>query len=365
MKIPPQFFSLMGITKKPGPSGWVQVSAFTTGKSYNSEKFHKTFQSLGKIFDPVFFSERLGKLLFSTFLKLFIIIGISVTILLVLFFLDLKLTLVALLPVLFALISTLGTLNLIGHPLDIPGLMLAIIVIGMGIDYSLFFVRSHQRYRDPLHPSFGLIRMAVFMASGSTLIGFGVLCTAEHTILKSAGLISIFGIGYALIGAFVILPPILNYLSQTRQNDISAKGNLRDRVLWRYRNLEPYPRVFARFKTRWDPMFTELPSILKSIRKVHTIMDIGCGFGVPACWLLERFPDARIYGMDPDPERVRIASLAVGKRGTISPRRAPDIPSAPGPVDGAMMLDIIHYLRDEELILTLKRVKESFGRFRN
>ena len=362
LEIPPEFFNLMGISKKPDRPGWIQVSAFITGQSYESEKFHQIFQSVGRIFDPAFFSERLGKLLFSTFLKLFFIIGISVALLLFIFFLDLRLTAVALLPVFFAFISTLGTLNLIGHPLDIPGLMLAIIVIGMGIDYSLFFVRSHQRYRDPLHPSFGLIRMAVFMASGSTLIGFGVLCSAEHAILKSAGLTSVFGIGYALIGAFVILPPLLNRRYQAQPSGIRTDRNLHDRLLWRYRDLDPYPRIFARFKTWLDPMFTELPAILKSRGEFHTIIDIGCGYGVPASWLLERFPECRLYGLDPNPERVRIASLAIGDRGAISLGHAPDIPSTPGPVDAAMMLDIIHYLKADELILTLTRLYENLGR---
>ena len=124
------------------------------------------------------------------------------------------------LPIGFAFISTLGTLTLMGRPLDIPGLMLSVIIIGMGIDYSLFFIGAYQRYGDPLHPSYGLIRLAVFMASASTLIGFGILCTAEHTLLRSAGLTSLLGIGYAAVGAFVILPPVLNHLFRKRKFDI-------------------------------------------------------------------------------------------------------------------------------------------------
>ena len=358
LEIPPELFKLMGISEKPGGPGWIQVSAFTTGRAYDAEKFFQIFQTAARIFDPAFFSERLGKLLFSTFLKLFFIIGVSVALLLFVFFLDWRLTAVALLPVLFALVCTLGTLNLIGHPLDIPGLMLAIIVIGMGIDYSLFFVRSHQRYRDPLHPSFGLIRMAVFMASASTLIGFGALCSADHTLLKSAGLTAVFGIGYALIGAFVILPPILNRRFQPRPGRTETNQSLHERLLGRYRDLDPYPRIFARFKARLDPMFSELPDMFESRGGLHTVVDVGCGYGVPACWLLERFPDCRLYGLDPVPERVRIASLAVGDRGVISVGRAPDIPSTPGPVDAAMMLDIVHYLKTDALTLTLTRLRE-------
>jgi predicted exporter/SAM-dependent methyltransferase len=356
MTIPEKFYSLMGITESLDGSGWVQFSGLTTGKSYQAERFFEKYQSAGKLFDPTFFSQELGRLLFATFTKMLVIVGISVTILLFLFFLDWKLTVISLLPVFFALISTLGTMNLIGHPLDIPGLMLAIIVMGMGIDYSLFFVRSYQRYSDASHPSYSLIRMAVFMSSASTLIGFGVLCTAEHSLLRSAGLTSLFGIGYSLIGAFVILPPVLNHVFQSRQKEISQAANLDDRILGRYRNMEAYPKIFARLKIRLDPMFSELPRFFGFSRQLRTIIDIGCGFGLPASWLIENFDELKIYGIDLDGNRVRIASRALGPRGVIVHGRAPDVPRIPHPADAAVMLDMLHYLKDDDLGLTLSRL---------
>jgi predicted exporter len=357
--IPAKFLNFLGISEMADRSKWVQFSGLTPGESYNAERFYEKYRSSGKIFDPTLFSMRMGELLFSTFAKMLFIVGISVIVLLFLFFLDWQLTLIALLPVLFALVSTLGTLKLIGHHLDIPGLMLSIVVIGMGIDYSLFLVRSYQRYADYSHPSFELIRVTVFMASASTIIGFGVLCFAEHSLLKSAGLTSLLGISYALIGAFVILPPVLKYLFQTREKDVKRPGKGRDLILKRYRKMEPYPRLFARFKLMIDSMFSELPRFLDSSQRIKVIIDIGIGYGVPACWLLERFPEAKIYGIDPDRERVRVASMALGGRGVIGCSRAPDVPTIPEPADAAIMLDMIHFLKDDELRLTLKRLHKN------
>jgi len=356
LDIPEKFFGLMGIAAGPERKTWVNICSMTTGQFYNAEEFYAKYSSLGKLFDPNFFSERLGKLLFSTFMKMLVIIGLSVTVLLLIFFFDLTLTLISLLPVIFALISTLGTLKLIGHPLDIPGLMLAIVIVGMGIDYSLFFVRSYQRYGDPTHPYFGLIRMTIFLASASTIIGFGVLCSAQHSLLRSAGITSLLGIGYSLIGAFIILPPILKYRFQIREKNGRKPANYRDRILRLYRNMEAYPRLFVRFKMRFDPMFSELPRFLEPYEGINTIIDIGCGYGVPANWFLERFPEAKVYGIDPDPARIRVASMAVGKRGLIKSGRAPDMPTIPDLADLAIMLDIIHYLKDDELRLTLNRL---------
>ena len=355
-EIPPKLIELLGISQKKDKSSWVQFFTLTPGKSYNPEDFYERYKTWGKIFDPSFFSLRMGNLLFSTFIKILLIVGLSVIILLFLFFLDLKLILISLLPVLFALVSTLGTLKLINHPIDIPGLMLSIVVVGMGIDYSLFLVRSYQRYRDESHPSFALIRMAVFMASASTIIGFGAICFAEHSMLRSAGLTSLLGITYALIGAFLILPPLLKHLYQTGENGISTSAKEPDPILRRYEKMEPYPRLFARFKLMIDPMFRELPRVVESLAHIETIIDVGTGYGVPACWFLERFPGSEIYGIEPNHERVRVASMAVQERGTITCGRAPDIPALPEPADAAFMLDMAHFLTNEELYLTLKRL---------
>jgi predicted exporter len=355
-RILPEFHGMLSITKNSVAAPWVQFSNLKPGPAYNPSAFYDRYGKIGKVFDPGFFSKKLGGLLFSTFLNMLWIIGLSVVFLLFIYFLDWRLVLVALIPVVFAMTCTLGTLKLIGHPLDIPGLMLSIVVIGMGIDYSLFMVRGYQRYGDENNSSFQLIKMAVFMASFSTIIGFGVLCFAQHALLRSAGLTSLLGIVYSLAGAFVILPPILKFLFRETSGKTQKPLPLHRAVLRRYRNMEAYARCFARFKMMTDPMFKELPRFWDNGLKPRIILDIGTGYGVPACWLLEQIPKAKIFGIDPDGERVRVASRVVGERGEITQGAAPQIPIAPGPADGAIMLDMIHYLSDDALNLTLKRL---------
>ena len=355
-KIPAQFHEMLGIKQDPAKTLWVQFSNLKPGPAYDAQAFYGRYGSFGKIFDPAFFSQRLGGLLFSTFLRMLWIIGLSVILLLFIHFLDWRLVLAALTPVLFALVCTLGTLNLLGHPLDIPGLMLSIVVLGMGIDYSLFMVRAYQRYGAQDHPSFQLIKMTIFMAAFSTIIGFGVLCFSRHALLISAGLTSLLGITYSLAGAFVILPPVLKFLFRTPAERTGKPLSLFRAVLRRYRRMEAYPRCFARFKMMTDPMFKELPRFFGGDVGPATILDIGTGYGVPACWLLERFPNATVYGIDPDGERVRAASRAMDKRGNVKQDAAPNIPDAPEPAHMAIMLDMAHYLSDEAFSFTLRRL---------
>ncbi|MDY6967845.1 MAG: MMPL family transporter [Spirochaetota bacterium] len=358
VNVPERYFDLFGISKNRKDNGMIHFLNLSPGLTYDADRFYARYASTGlvKIFDANLFTERLGSLLSSTFIRMALILLISVIILLFIYFFDWQLTLIAMIPVIFALVCTLGTLRLIGHPLDIPGLMLSIVVIGMGIDYSLFITRSYQRYKDEHHTSVGLIRMAVFLTSASTIIGFGTLVMADHSLLQSAGITSLLGIFYSIVGAFTILPPILKRLFLI-QSDKKIKFQRNDsyfsKVMRRYRHAEAYPRLFARFKIIFDPMFPRLSDFLNS---PGLIIDIGCGYGVPAAWLLERFPDARIYCIEPDSERIRIASHALGIRGTVIQGKAPDIPSTPKHSDAALMLDIIHLIGDKELQLTLERL---------
>ena len=224
-------------------------------------------------------------------LKWSLIVGVMTILVAFLYLLDWQLTLLGLLPTLFALICTIGTLNLLGEPLGIPAIMVTVVVIGMGSDYALYLVRSYQRYMDEDHPSLGLIRLSVLLCFATTFMGFGALALSGHALLKNAGITLALGIGYSFIGAVTITPPLLKRVFEpirwSQEEILPGSKRHRSRAMRRYRHMEPYPRLFARFKILLDPMFPRLASFLHSPR--HMI-DIGCGYGVPAVWLLSLFP---------------------------------------------------------------------------
>jgi uncharacterized protein len=358
--IPQSYFEMMGISKSS--EGYNQLSMLNTGKNYSGEDFFARLipTGLAKIFDADLFNKRLGDFLKRIFLETALLVSVGIVLVVFLFFLDWQLSLAVLAPIAFALVSTLGTLKIIGHPLDIPGIMLWIVIMGMGIDYAIYYVCTYQRYPDNDHPAMDTIKLAIFMAAATTLIGFGVLAFARHALLRSIGLTSLFGIAYSLIGAYFILPILMKKIFSpfqfiTGAFTVGSREHLRRTVL-RYRHLPGYPRVFARFKLMIDPMFSELG---KYIKNPHKIMDIGCGYGIPAVWLLEVYPDARIYGLDPDEERVLIASRAISDRGRIEVGHAPELPDVEGKVDHVLMLDMLHLIDDEELQLVLRFIYEK------
>ena len=358
--IPEQYFEMMGIAKTSG--GYVQLSLLSAGKNYDAEKFFDRLSSTGlaKLFDADLFNKRLGEFLKSLFIEIAVIVSIGIVLVVFLFFLDWRLSLAVLAPIVFALVATLGTLKIIGHPLDIPGIMLWIVIMGMGIDYAIYYVCTYQRYPDEKAPAMDTIKLSVFLAAATTFAGFGVLALAEHSLLRSIGLTSLFGIGYSLLGAYFILPQVMEkifapYHFPAGDLQTGSREHFRRTVL-RYRHLPGYPRIFARMKLKMDPMFQELHQYVQNPRRM---IDIGCGYGVPATWLLEVYPQAKVYGLEPDEERVLIANRAIGTRGHVEVGLAPDLPAVEGLVDHVMMLDMLHLISDEELQLVLRRIYDK------
>jgi SAM-dependent methyltransferase len=361
-EIPEKYFEFFGITK--GPAGYTQSSLITTGKNYDAEDLtsHLTNQRLAKIFDVGLFNYRLGNFLKSIFIQIALITGIGIVIIVFVFYLDWLLSLAVLAPITFALVATLGTLKIIGHPLDIPSIMLWIVIMGMGINYSIYYTCFYQRYRDENHPAMDIVRLAMFLASFTTLIGFGVLAIAKHNLLRSIGITSLLGIGYSIMGAYLILPALVKKIYApfnfpSGPLETGSRQHLK-RTLLRYRHLEAYPRVFARMKMMIDPMFKELDKYVQNPRR---IIDIGCGYGIPATWLLEIYPQAEVYGLEPDEIRVLIASYAIGNRGWVEAGRAPDLPEVDGAVDYVLMLDMLHLIDDKEVQIVFQRIYEKLS----
>ncbi len=357
--MPEKFSGLLGISVNNDRTSWAQVAALTPGPLYKGEEFYNRFTATGlaKVFDPALFGKRFESTLMSSFIKMAAIVGIITILTAFFYFLDWQLTLIGMAPTVFALICTLGTLKIMGQTLTIPTLMVSVVVIGMGTDYALYLVRSHQRYLDEYNPSLGLIRQSVFLSFATTFLGFGVLALSDNPMLRSAGLGLALGIGYSFLGAVTITPPILKriFTPLPLADEVIVPGSKRhrERAVGRYRHMESYPRLFARFKIILDPMF---PRLADFVRDPEIIIDVGSGYGVPAVWLLELFPHARVYGIEPDRKRVRFASRAMGTQGAVKVGKAPDIPDVPGMADTALLLDMIHLITDDEFRLTLQRL---------
>ena len=363
--VPPQLYGILGVTKSWKNNQWMMMSAVHPGTDYHPQVFYDGLVQarIGKMLDAGWFTQRLSNMLFSMFVRMGILCGVGLVIVLVLYFMDFILVVLALLPVAFALVCTFATYYLLHRPLDIPSLLLVVVVFGMGSDYSIYFIGAYQRYFDEHDPAMRPIRAAVFLNAGSTITGLGVLAFAGQAMLRSAGLSMVLGLGYALLGTVTLLPPLLRVVYTSKEKKylpVSVPGSREHRaaVAASYRFMETYVRMFVRFKMMFDPMF---PSLAGFIGPQDNVMDIGCGYGVPGSWLLHLYPGVSLSGIDPSLDRVRVARRAWGTRGFVVQGKVPDFPFPVGEYNTVLMLDILHYLSDEDLAKTLTAVFSSLN----
>jgi 2-polyprenyl-3-methyl-5-hydroxy-6-metoxy-1,4-benzoquinol methylase len=143
-------------------------------------------------------------------------------------------------------------------------------------------------------------------------------------------------------------------LNQLPPHQIGSRDHLR-LALKHFKPLNPYFRNFARFKILLDPMFPRLADFVSSGWKM---IDIGCGFGIQAAWLLAVYPDLKFLSCDPDGERVKIASRVLGDKGRVLQCGAMDLSLENERADAVLCIDVLHYLSDWELQEFLKRVRK-------
>ena len=346
--------ALYGVSPGRDGKGVVWLGSMVPGPRYASAAFATETRQAGLfVFDGGNFSETLAGFLAKTFRLMFVVVVCFVAGSVLLFFLDVRVAAIALAPLTFSFVMTIGTLHLVGRPIDIVGLVLSVLIFGMGVDYSFSFVRVYQRCLDEHHPSHGPVRTSVFLAASATMVGMITMAFAEHSVTRSAGIMASLAIGYCAVGAYVILPPLLRRVFSQRPLPPPDRAHPERWVRKRFSHLGAYPRLFARFKMRLDPMFIRLSEFLPDEGRV---LDIGCGFGVAAAWMLARSAEVRVVAVEPDEDRAGVARFVLGERGEVHVGGAPEVlPEVDA--DAVLCLDMIHYLDDAGLATTLAHVR--------
>ncbi len=98
---------------------------------------------------------------------------------------------------------------------------------------------------------------------------------------------------------------------------------------------------YARGKIAWDPAYSHLAGELRESRLPW--LDVGCGMGLLAAYLRETGCKAPIHGIDPDREKITLATRMAPRYAdlTFSTGEARDLPEFRG---GVIVLDVLHYL---------------------
>jgi predicted RND superfamily exporter protein len=147
---------------------------------------------------------------------------VVVFLLLVIDFRSVKLALVAMLPLLVALVWTVGFMGLTGIQFTLLNVMAIPLILGIGIDDGVHILHRYKiEGQSSINVVFRSTGKAIIITSLTTMLAFGSLVFATYRGFGSMGLAMFIGVGMCLIATVLILPTVLAILE--RKNNLTDK----------------------------------------------------------------------------------------------------------------------------------------------
>jgi hypothetical protein len=132
-------------------------------------------------------------------------------------FRNVRVTLLVLLPIVFAIVVTIGLLLLLGHHFSFMAITAIPLIIGIGIDNGIHLVRRYRESRDNNILEIAKASGAALIQSNlTTIVGFGALMASSFQPLAEMGLVTALGVAMALVGGLLVVPGIILLFEKSR-----------------------------------------------------------------------------------------------------------------------------------------------------
>jgi predicted RND superfamily exporter protein len=124
--------------------------------------------------------------------------------------------LIVMLPVLFGLILTLGTMGYMNAPFNFINIGTITLIFGFGVDYGVYLIQAYLKEEiTDIRNALQITGKNIMMCVATTIAGCGSLITAKFVGIASIGLVLSIGALSCASIALVVLPAIL-YLKEKR-----------------------------------------------------------------------------------------------------------------------------------------------------
>ncbi|MHC1728184.1 MAG: MMPL family transporter [Syntrophobacteraceae bacterium] len=141
---------------------------------------------------------------------------IAIIIVLLITFRDIRLTLLALVPVMLGSLWTVGIMGVANIQFNLANSIFMPLVVGAGVEYAVIILSRWREGRMlPGHLPFSTGK-GVILAALTTTVGFGALMISHHRGIFSLGFISWAGSLCVLLSALYVLPAILARMAPAR-----------------------------------------------------------------------------------------------------------------------------------------------------
>ena len=129
------------------------------------------------------------------------------------------------LPVLLVLVWIMGTMFIIGIPLNVITLLIGALTVGLGITYAIHIthrfveeLEEHGRIERAVRNTVGHTGTALFGAAVTTMGGFGLLAFSIIPPMRQFGIITAITIFYSFLASVLVLPTFLVLWARYRRS---------------------------------------------------------------------------------------------------------------------------------------------------
>ncbi len=157
--------------------------------------------------------------LFSSQIKSLGFVILAIFVMFLILFKSFKLSIVGIIPNIFASTFILGLIGLLNIPLDIMTITIAAISIGIAVDNTIHYLFRYRLsivekldYKLSIKNSHLTVGKAVLITSVAISLGFLTLCFSNFVPTIIFGLFTCLAMIFAMIGVLITLPVLLHYL---------------------------------------------------------------------------------------------------------------------------------------------------------
>lgn len=139
--------------------------------------------------------------------------GLSILVVLLIYYRSFKLVFFSITPLLIGLASLFGIMTIFGLDFNFINLIIIPMIVGIGIDDGVHFTNTY-RQSDHLNIGEGMFKTgrAVVLTSLTTMVGFGSISLSHYPGLKSMGYVAIISISACMIASIIVLPAIFSII---------------------------------------------------------------------------------------------------------------------------------------------------------
>ena len=130
-------------------------------------------------------------------------------------FQSIKLSILAIIPNIFASSFILGIIGFLSIPLDIMTITIAAITIGIAVDNTIHYLYRFKEFNknnkviDAINLTNGSAGLAVFTTSVTIALGFSILSLSSFIPTVIFGIFTSMAMIFAMIGVLILLPSLL------------------------------------------------------------------------------------------------------------------------------------------------------------